>query len=84
MERRNFLRLLPLAAVSPKIIKDGVVSLELPGPGHYVIVCDRQKVNVSDLSEYPSGLLPAGSTGGWIICVDGNPDEAIKFYKLEE
>lgn len=84
MDRRNFLRILPLSAIAPKIVKDGVMSVELPGAGHYVIVVDEDQVNLDSLLNYPKGLLPEGATGGWIIPVRGNPDEAIKFYKLDE
>ena len=83
MERRNFLKILPIAAISPKVVKDGVVSFELPRGGHYVIAIDQAKVNFEDLLEMP-GLLPEGATGGWIIHVHGNPDEAIKFYRLDD
>jgi hypothetical protein len=84
VDRRNFLRILPITAIAPKIVKDGVVSLELPASGHFVIVIDINKVDLQTFSEYPEGLLPKGATGGWIIPVDGNPEEALKFYKLDE
>jgi hypothetical protein len=84
VDRRNFLRILPISAIAPKIVKDGVVSLELPQGGHYVIIADQEKVNIKDLSEMPAEFLPKGSTGGWIIVTRGNPEDAIKFYKLDE
>jgi hypothetical protein len=84
MERRNFLKILPLAAVAPVVVKEGVVSMELPGPGHYVIICNEEVVDARELAEYPEGLLPKGSSGGWIISVRGNPENAIKFFKLDE
>ena len=86
MERRDFLRIIPLAAVAPvapiasKEVQDGVVSLELPGAGHYVIFIDRAAE--VDLATFPN-ILPPGSTGGWIIETCGPPDELIKLYKLK-
>ncbi len=82
MQRRQFLKILPLSAIAPKIIKDGVLSLELP-KGHYVILADVTQVDIQELCETP-GILPPGSTGGCIIPVHGNPDEHIKFYCLKE
>jgi len=82
MERRDFLRVLPIAAVSPKVVKDGILSLELPSGGHYVILIDAEKVP-GGIDDYPKGLLPPGSTGGWVIYTMGPPDEAIKFYNLK-
>jgi hypothetical protein len=85
MERRNFLRMLSLhsvIALPAKSLREGVSGVELPRAGHFVIVVDCEKVDVENLAEYPAGLLPEGATGGWIIPVLGNPDEAIKFYNL--
>jgi len=82
MQRRQFLKILPLSAIAPKIVKDGVLSLELP-KGHYVILADMTDVDIEALSRTP-GILPPGSTGGCIIGTRGNPDEHIKFYCLKE
>jgi hypothetical protein len=83
MDRRNFLRILPISAIAPKVVKDGVVSLEVPKGGHFVIVFDSKKVNMESLAADPAGLLPEGASG-YLIPVYGNPEEAIKFYKLDE
>ncbi len=83
MERREFLKILPLSAIAPKIVKDGVLSLELPKGGHYVILVDVRFVDIAELAATP-GILPPGSTGGCIIPFNGNPDEQIKFYCLKE
>jgi len=83
MERRNFLKILPIAAISPKVVKDGVVSFELPA-GHYVIAVDVSKVEINHLLDMHPSFLPPGATGGWIVPVHGNPDEAIKFYRLDD
>jgi hypothetical protein len=83
MERRNFLKILPIAAVSPKVIREGVVSFELPKGGHYVVVVNPQLVDVNELMDTP-GILPEGATGGWIVKCFGDPEQGIKFYRMEE
>lgn len=84
MERRNFLKILPIAALSPRAIKDGVASFELPAGGHFVIVANVDRVDINKLMKYPSDVLPKGATGGYIIPVMGDPDKAIKFYRMEQ
>jgi len=82
MERRNFLKVIPIAAISPQVIKDGAVSFNLPEKGHFVIVANVDKVDLTELAKMP-GILPEGATGGYIVGVYGDPEEALKFYKLD-
>lgn len=84
MERRGFLRILPAAALATTTITEGVKAVELPKDCHLLIIADINMVDDSSLMTLPLEAFPKGMTGGYILFVKGNPDEAIKFYNLKE
>ena len=83
MERRNFLKSLPLAAIAPKVVKEGVISFELPRNTHLLFLVDINAVIGDDWYEN-GNIMPPGSTGGAIIYVRGNPEDAMKIYRLDK
>ena len=84
MNRRELLKhAIPIAALAPVAMAEGISRYNLEPAGHFLFVVDTTKVDINSLCEYPSGLLPAGSKGGWIIGVCGNPDEALKILRLD-
>lgn len=83
MERREFLKVLPLSALAPKVVKEGVLSLELPTNSHLLFLVDETRVDFNQFLDTP-GIMPPGSTGGAIIGTPGNPDEFIKIYRLDD
>lgn len=83
MERRNFLKVLPLAAIAPKVVREGVLSFELPPNSHLVFFVDIEAIVGDDWMENRD-IMPPGSTGGAVIFTRGNPEEAIKIYRLDE
>lgn len=83
MERRDFLKVLPLSALAPKVIKEGVLSLELPHNSHLVFFVDETAILNVDWWQNEH-LMPPGATGGAIIYTRGNPEDAIKVYRLDD
>ena len=85
MNRRELLKhAIPIAALAPVAMAEGISRYNLEPAGHFLFVVDTTKVDINSLCEYPLGLLPAGSKGGWIIGVYGNPDEALKILRLDQ
>ncbi|HYT21117.1 MAG TPA: hypothetical protein VEW05_12920 [Candidatus Polarisedimenticolia bacterium] len=83
MERRDFLKVLPLSALAPKVVKEGVLSLELPHNSHLLFIVDEYSV-INDDWYQNKDIMPPGATGGAIVYVRGNPEDAIKIYRLDE
>lgn len=81
MNRRDFLRATPIMALTPVAVAEGVARYELKEGGHFVFFIDNEKVNIEDLVKCP-GIMPRGATGGWVIPVYGNPEEALKIFRL--
>ena len=84
MERRDFLRVLPASALVPSIIAEGVQAVELPKDCHLLILANIEMVDYGSITELPRDAFPKNMTGGYVLFVKGNPDEAIKFYNLKE
>lgn len=83
MERRDFIRMLPVAALAPKVIEEGVVSFEIPNGTHFAIFVDMTVVDMQRVHEGLSKSWPKDTTA-CLIGINGNPDDAIKFYKIKE
>ena len=87
MDRRDMLKRVPMLAALASVpaidINDGKVKKFEPQPGHFIFVVDIDKVDVSSM-EKMNGLMPPGATGGWIVGVFGNPDDAFKIYRLDK
>lgn len=63
---------------------DGQVKLLDLKPGHYVIfVSTHSRIDPNWLSE-GRNFLPEGSTGGWIIMVEGNIDDAVRIFRMDQ
>jgi hypothetical protein len=85
VNRRELLKkAIPVAALTPLAVAEGISRYNLEPAGHFLFIVDIEKVDIASLFEYPSGMLPAGSKGGWIIGVNGNPDEAMKILRLDD
>lgn len=88
MQRRDLLKLIPLSAIAPvaalasEKVQDGVERVELK-PGHFLIFFDCHRIDVESLIDRP-GILPEGSTGGYLVPVMGDVEGAVKIFKLAE
>jgi hypothetical protein len=69
----------PLEAID---LLDGKVKAFDLKPGHYVFFINDEQIQVESLVE-TSGLLPEGSTGGWIICCRGPLEDAVRIFRME-
>ena len=85
-DRREFLKMLPLAAIAPKMVKEGILSVELPHNAHLIFLIDERYVDIDSLETFAASgnAMPPGSTGGAILFCKGNPDEIVKIYKVDD
>lgn len=87
ISRKDFLKAIPLAALVPKVMRDGVHRYNLEPAGHFVFFIDASKIDINAFlhagnSNVP--MMPKGSTGGWVIAVHGNVENAVKIFKLND
>src|ERR1700724_1215255 len=87
MNRRELLKhAIPIAALAPVAMAVGISRYNLEPAGHFLFVVNLEKEDIDTLMECgndPVPLMPKGSKGGWIIGVYGNPDEAMKIFRLD-
>ena len=87
MNRRELLKAIPLAALTPKIMAEGVARYDVEPAGHFIFFVDVTKVDIETLCESGNErapLMPKGSKGGWIIGVHGDVENAVKIFRLNE
>jgi hypothetical protein len=82
MNRRQLLKGRPVAALGMVAVAEGVHRVEIKKPGHFVFFYDCDKVDVESLVN-ATGLMPEGSTGGWLIPVMGDVEGAVKIFQLD-
>jgi len=87
MNRRDFLKATPIAALTPVAVAEGVARYDLEPAGHFIFFVDMEKVDIESLAtagceQVP--LMPKGSKGGWIIGVYGDVDKAVRIFRLDE
>jgi hypothetical protein len=81
MNRRQLLSIAPVAALGMTQIADGAHAVKFDKPGHFLIFFDCARVEWESLMA--DGVLPPGSTGGWLIPVRGDVESAVKIFQLD-
>ena len=88
MNRRELLkRAVPVVALAPVAVAEGVARYSLEPAGHFLFVVDIQRVDIVDFARLGNAevpLMPPGSKGGWIIGVSGDPSTCLEILRLDE
>jgi len=87
ISRKDFLRAIPLAALAPEVLADGVHRYNLEPAGHFIFFVDSSKIDLESFTQMGNEivpLMPKGSKGGWIVPVWGDVENAIKIFRLND
>lgn len=70
-----------LKPLEPFTVAEGAVAYALPEDAHLLFFIKAGAVDMDSFSG--SGIMPKGATGGYIIPVYGEIEEAVKIFKID-